>query len=486
MEIKVENLSSVRRRLQFTVPGAQVTAAFHNVTQRYAAKVRVPGFRPGKAPAQMIERMHGTEIRRAVLDKLLKDNVFKAIDQAELRAVGRPEVESFGDLARDAAFHVTCIFDVLPELNLSGYVGAEIAVSSVKVQEADIAERLEKKCRDRAELAPVSDGAQPGDQARVNYAIELDGDTSVAGPITAEDKSFTLGDGQVPQQIDAAVLGHNAGETLQREVELTDDDVFYKSGARNMKFSVSIEELQRLDVPVLDDELAKDFGHTDLATWRAAVAAEAEIEAVELTTDLREKAVIAHLLAANPIEVPQAILREYVDSQMQQTFGNLDPKMLRGLESIVQRLRKDIARDGTRAFQRSMALETIAKVQEITISDEQVQTALDALLQQPGARRADILRHYGSEAGRGELRRREVIKGATDYLVSVATFSDAGELSLAQARNAAQPTSQMGSQGDDHFDDDAFGLSTSIVEHVHDENCAHGDHDHGAHGHEHP
>lgn len=480
MEIKVENLSSVRRRLHFTVPGAQVTAAFQNVTQRYAAKVRVPGFRPGKAPAQMIERMHGTEIRRAVLDKLLKDNVFTAIDQAELRAVGRPEVEAFGDLARDSAFSVTCIFDVLPDLNLSGYIGAEIAVSSVKVQDGDVAERLEKKCRDRAELAPVSDGAQPGDQARVNYTIELDGETSIAGPITAEDKSFTLGDGQVPQQIDAAVLGHNAGETLAQEVELTADDVFYQSGARNMKYSVTIEELQRLDVPVLDDELAKDFGHADLAAWRVAVAAEAEVESVQLATDLREKAVIAHLLAVNPIEVPQAILREYVDSQMQQTFGNLDPKMLRGLESIVQKLRKDIARDGTRAFQRSMALETIAKVHEITVSDEQVQAALDALLQQPGARRADILRHYGSESGRAELRRREIIKGATDYLVSVATFSDAGELSLAQARNAAQPAMQSPSDDDDDFEMETLGHDHASHEHVHDENC---NHDH--HGHEH-
>lgn len=500
MNVQVENLSSVRRRLRFAIPGTTVTAAFNSATQKIAAKAKIPGFRPGKAPASIIERNYGIEVRRGVLDKLLQDNVFKAIEASGLKPVGRPEVESFSDLKRGDDMQVAVLLEILPEIVLTGYEGVELTVDEAIADESELALALEHKARQRAEWAPVEDGAQPGDEVEVDYTLtpkyaneNVEGTPAPeATPVTAEKRRFTIGDNRVPAQVDQAVLGAKPGDEIAKEVVVDAGDVLFQ-GATGVAVTVTVHEVQRLSIPAVDDELAKDLGLDDLDALRAQVQTEIDKELQTANQDLRRRAAVDHLLAHNTIEVPSSIIESYADEQLERTFGKLQQRDLRGVQHIIDRLRKDIARDAENAFRRSLALGAVAKAAGIEVSDEEIEKHIEVLASKEPSRSAMIRHSYSSGEGRDEVQRRIANEKAMDHLAAVATFTIGKRMPLHELKGeSAGDTAgfEMDDAGSD-LDHDAAVHDHAGHDHAghdhagHDHDHAGHDHDHGAHEHGH-
>ncbi len=454
LDVQVETLGQVRRRLRFSVPQAQVSAAFAQTTAKFAGKVRVAGFRPGHAPAAMIERMHGVEIRRAALDDLLKVWVFKAIQSTDLKPVGRPEVESVGELARDKPLTVQVMCEVLPTLALTGYEGAALTVDTIVADATDVDEALEQKARERAEQLAVETGLQNGDEAVASWTITDEG--ADAPRETADQRRFVVGAEHVPFEVNElalnAVVGTEAVADRPAEGTLT---------AR--KVTLTLHEAHRTEIPKLDDEFAKDLGHADLAALRVAVQAEVEADVAKRNLEARRNAAVDHLLAQNEVELPASFVDELVDQQLAQSFGHLDEKMLKSLGRFFQQMRVDMRKSTESALRRGLALEALADKLEILPDDAAIDAKLEELIAQNPSRQERLKRDYQGEQGRDELRRRARSDRAMDELVRLATFTEGAQKTL---RAAKAPTPQEladdGEMGHDHD------------EHVHDENCNHG------------
>lgn len=452
MNVQVEAVSSVRRRMRYAVPALQVGSAFTSVIAKINAKARLPGFRPGKAPGAMIERMYGTEVRRQVLDKLLADTVFTAIEKADLRAVGRPEVEELSDLARDRELQVTVQVEVLPDLELSGYEGAALSAKTVVADEADVSDALEQKARERGEWASVEGGAGPGDEVELDFSASGDG---AEAPLSGEKRRVVLGDGQLNKLVEAAIVGVKAGESVDKTVTAGADDAPFSEGAE-VKITGSVHEVRHLAIPAIDDEFAKDLGEADLAALTAKVQAEVHAEAERRSRELKRGAAVDNLVAVNTIEVPSSVIDGYVDEQLRRSFGNLDQRMMQVLGGYIQQMRGRMAKDAEQALRRSLALEAIAKSQKIEVSDDEVAAELDKLLAENPGRAAGLRRQYSQPEAREELRRRVQHEKSMDYLVSVAQFSDAETLSVRAAREdnakrrAAAMADDVEDQGADH------------------------------------
>lgn len=484
MNVQTESLSSVRRRVRFTIPAQTVTAAFTSTTAKIAAKARIPGFRPGKAPSSIIERQYGVDVRRGVLDKLLQDSVFAAIEAAGLNPVGRPEVESFSDLKRGEEMQVAVLVEVLPDLDITGYEGAELKVDEAFVDDAGIEHALEQKARERAEWVPVEDGAQPGDEVVVDYTLTPRGQPEGDGtPVTAEKRRFTVGDKRAPAQVDEAVLGSKPGDTLEKTLDVSADDVLFQ-GATQVQVQVTVHEVQRLSIPAVDDELAKDLGLDSLDALRAQVTEKLTKEVQETNRELKRRAAVDHLLATNTVDVPGSIIEAYADEQLERTFGRLQQRDLRGVQHIIDRLRKDIARDAEAAMRRSLALGAVAKAANLEASDDEVETRIDELANQEPSRKEMTRKQYSSPEGRDEVKRRIVNEKAMDHVAAAATFTVGKRLPLHEIKGgegaAAQAAVEMAEDAD-HAGHDHGGHDHDHAGHDHD----HGHHDHAHHDHDH-
>lgn len=469
MNVQVEAVSSVRRRMRYAVPAVQVGSAFTSVIAKINAKARLPGFRPGKAPGAMIERMYGTEVRRQVLDKLLADTVFTAIEKADLRAVGRPEVEELSDLARDRELQVTVQVEVLPDLELSGYEGAELSAKAVVADADDVAEVLEQKARERGEWASVDGGAGPGDEIELDFSASGEG---AEAPLSGEKRRVVVGDGQIHKLVEAAILGVKAGESVEKTVTASATDAPFAEGAE-VKVTATLHEVRHLVIPAVDDEFAKDLGEADLAALTAKVQAEVEAEAERRSKELKRGAAVEHLVTVNTIEVPSSVIDGYVDEQLRRSFGNLDQRMMQVLGGYIQQMRGRMAKDAEQALRRSLALEAIAKSQNIEVSDDEVAAELDKLVAENPSRAAAVRRQYSQPEAREELRRRVQHEKSMDYLVSVAQFSSAETVTVRAAReeNAKRRAAQMAGEIEDEG-----------AEHDHDhdhEHCDDPTHNHG-------
>lgn len=441
MNVQVEAVSSVRRRMRYAVPALQVGSAFTAVIAKINAKARLPGFRPGKAPGAMIERMYGTEVRRQVLDKLLADTVFTAIEKADLRAVGRPEVEELSDLARDRELQVTVQVEVLPDLELSGYEGAALTAKTVVADAEDVTDALEQKARERGEWATVETGAGPGDEVELDFSASGDG---AEAPLSGQKRRIVLGDGQLHKLIDAAIVGVKAGEQVDKRVIASAEDAPFSEGAE-VAITAAVHEVRHLAIPAVDDEFAKDLGEADLPALTAKVQAEVQAEAERRTRELKRGAAVEHLVTVNTIEVPSSVIDGYVDEQLRRSFGNLDQRMMQVLGGYIQQMRGRMAKDAEQALRRSLALEAIAKSQAIEVSDDEVAAELDKLIAESPGRAAGLRRQYSQPEAREELRRRVQHEKSMDYLVSVAQFSSSETVSVRAARedNAKRRAAQM-------------------------------------------
>lgn len=463
MDVKTESLSQVRRRVTFAIPAAKVNAAFASVAQRYADKAKIPGFRPGKAPASVIERMFGADLRRAVLDKLLQDNVFAAIDAAALKAVGRPEVEELSELKKDAELQVTAAVEVLPDLELTGYEGAELSVEAVQATEADLTDALETAARARTTWSDVDGPAEPGDELTVTYTLTEEG--SDADPVQGDKATVTLGSGQPNAVLDRALTGATAGKHIEAMVSAEEGEAPFAAGAA-VWVVADVDAVKRAVVPAIDDALAVQMGHPDLATWKAAEQAKLEEDASRRSRDLRRRAALDNLLAHNSVEVPQSVVESYVDEQLRRMFGNLTRDNLRGLEQFLGGMRASLAKDAESALRRSLALESIASTAAIAVPADDVQAEIDKLVAEEPGRAALLRRQYANASARTELEKRIQHERTMDWLVDKATFTVTATKSIAEAK-APAPAAEA--------EEAAEALAHGEEGHVHDENC---DHDH--------
>lgn len=470
MDVQVESLSSVRRRMKYAVSAATVGAAFASVIAKINNRARLPGFRPGKAPAAMIERMYGSDVRRQVLDKVLQDTVFSAIDKAGIRAVGRPEVEELSELRRDAELQVTVQVEVLPELALGGYDGAELQADAVVADEADLAAALEDKARSRAEWVTASDAAGPGDEVELDFlAQQIDSEDA---PMSGEKRRVLLGSGRLHGLVEGVAQGLTGGESVERTVTAGDNDAPFTAGS-NVAIKVTVHEVQRQVIPAIDDELAKDLGEADLAALKASLQAKLDSEAQQASRDLQRRAAVDHLMASNTIEVPPSVVESYVDEQVRRAFGQLDRRMVEMLRGYLDSMRQRMAGDAEKALRRSLALEAIAKDHSIAVDDAAVDAEIERLAQQTEGRKEMVRRQYANEQGREELRRRLQHEQAMDLLVSKAKLSLGATRSIAASKAAAQAADDAAQAAAEAEDAALESAAHGEPGHVHDEHCSH-------------
>lgn len=444
MDVEYEKTGPCNCRLQITVPQKEVDDAFAKAYRNLAKSVRIPGFRPGKAPRHVLDLHYGDQVRSDVENDLVRATLSLAIEDKDVPVVATPRIET-GELKRGTAFTYTAEMETQPEINLQRYEGLDIATAAVGVTPEDVANELEKLRQQSVQLAPVLDRdyVTPGDLLMADYHGTVGG--SPLDGAKAENTLLEIGRDEFLPGISEALMGAKVPSTLDVPIDFPSDHAIAAWRDVKATFHVELKELKKKDLPDLDDDFAKDLGEESLDDLRGkvskAVKARKDLEAKQA----QRKAALEALVEANPFDVPPSMVSEQIDrmiidaaSRVRMMMGpqfNMDDLDIPSLRAKNRDLAEFQVRSG-------MLLLEVAKKVGIEVQDDEINAEIDKIAAGAGDNAERARAQFNDDQERHHLKYRLLEERTIQHLVDHATGAAGGTEAKAEAEAEADATGQ--------------------------------------------
>lgn len=378
MKSTVEHLNSVQCRVNVEISAQEVNAAFENAYRKLQKKARIQGFRPGKAPLNVLRKIYGANVSSEVHESLINQHLFAALNEQTIRPIASPVVETKAVPAQDAEFSFSAVVDVMPKIEIDGYKGVEVTVEKYTVKDETMQREIDALRRRQARTREVEAGAkaEAGMLATVNHSASLDGVDQPS--LRVEDMNVALGQNELYEGLESEILGMGIGATKSARIALPETYGDPELAGKTLDFSITVTNLKHLEMPELDDELAKDleFGSKDELLSR--VKEHMQTRADELSRQRLETAILDKLVEAHPFEVPPAMVDQVIDSM-------IDELPHRSQEERQAALRNDEMRKGfrdtaKRRTQNTLVLWHITQRENLQVTDDEVRERLEETL----------------------------------------------------------------------------------------------------------
>ncbi len=391
-EIAVKKADGVERLLGVTVSVETVKAAQDKAVKRYASAARMPGFRPGKAPLHLIKKAYAEQIKSEALESMVQDAWKQALDQEKLEPIAQPHVH---DLKFEDGEPVTfdIHLEVRPEIVIETTSGFTIARPSETVTDSMVAEQLETLREQRAALEPVEDKPQPGDQVRVKIASQEEG----AEMPEQREYPLELGKGQAIAGIEELIMEATPGQTIERAVRWPDDFPDEAQRGKSKHTRVSLLEVKRKSLPVLDDAFARELGDFETVSVLTAAVRKDMGEHLKRDADaaVREQ-LLDQVIAANPFEIPNAWVQQVMGAYMQ---------MYQVPENMHDRFAGEFRPMAERQVRRDVVIDTIAEKEGLVASTSDVDDKVAEMASRSGVETAQLYVRLEKEGRLKELER---------------------------------------------------------------------------------
>jgi trigger factor len=334
MAANVETLGSLERRLSMSVPIDEVERQFDERLKKLARGMKMSGFRPGKVPLKLVAQQYGPQVRSEVIGDALQKRFSDAVKEANLKVAGNPRIEPVtkeGDASGDdKAFEFKATFEVYPEVKTGDVGSATIERPTVSVGDAEVDKTLEILRKQRTTFAAVPGrAAQKGDKLTIDFEGKIGGEPFTGG--AAKGFAFTLGEGRMLPEFEAAAVGLKAGESKTFEMKFPDDYHGKEVAGKTASFEIKVNQVEEALLPALDEEFAKALGVADgdLAKMRADIRSNVEREVAKRVKSRTKAQALETLHKSTPIELPKALVEMETQNMVQQARQDLEARGLK-------------------------------------------------------------------------------------------------------------------------------------------------------------
>lgn len=374
MQVSVESIGKLERRMQVQVPAVRVSSEIAARLKTISRTARLNGFRPGKAPLNVIRRQFGPQVHREVIGELLQATFSEAVAQQHLAPAGSPRIQPQSiDEGQDLTY--VAIFEVFPEVALQPVESLEIERTTAAVTDTDVDAMIERLRKQSPKYVAADRPAILGDRATLDFEGSVDGVAFPGGAATGV--PVVLGDGRMLPDFESGLIGAVAGEEKTIDVVFPADYRARELAGKTAQFKLSIKSVEAPELPELDEEFCKAFGVTEggIAALREEVAANMRRE-LEQTLRNRNKAVVMdRLLQTNPIEIPNALVEAQVrDLQIEamRRAGTTDPDQAPAPQQFIEPARRRAAL--------GLIIADIIQRQGISVDPARAQARLDEII----------------------------------------------------------------------------------------------------------
>lgn len=418
MQVSVETVSALGRRLKIAVSAEQLESAFADRIRRLSQKVKLPGFRPGKVPAKVVEAHYGTQVMHEVAGDLIQTTFREALVQHGLKPVGGPQI-AHDRLARGHELEYTAEFEVYPEIPTPNLDGVKIERPVARIDEEDIDRTVENIRRQRQTWNPVSREAVKGYRVTIDFVGYLNGEPFEGGSATAF--PVVLGDGAFIEDLETGLLGVRAAEGRRIAVTLPGDYRNATLAGQTAEFEVTAKEVAQAVLPEVNEDFVKQLGIADgkLETFRADVRASLEREAASRARGVVRARALNALLERNSFEVPRNLLDTEV-ARLKRMFPAPRTDAPEGAAQIDEALRER----GSRRVSMGLILAEVVRVREIQADAARVRAKVEALAAEYDSPQEFVQWHYASPERLADIESQVLEEKAVEGLLATAEISE--------------------------------------------------------------
>ncbi|MBU4612835.1 trigger factor [Achromobacter sp. GG226] len=399
MQPVVETLSGLERRVELSVPVAEVEKEVQAQLKAAQRNAKAPGFRPGKVPMSMLERTHAPGIRMDVINSKVGDAFEKAVSGAELRVAGMPRIEPKTEDAPEDAIAFVATFEVYPEVTLPELDALEVERAKTAVGDAEIERTLDILRQQRTRFEPAEGrAAEDNDQVTLDFEGKID-DVAFEGG-TAEDFSFVLGQGRMLPEFEEAARGLKAGETKTFPLVFPEDYGSPTVAGKTAQFTITVKQVAQGVLPEVDTEFAKSLGQAegDVQKLRDDIRANLERE-VENRTLARTKASVMNALAgAAQFDVPKALVENDTQGRVQAAREELRQRGVPNADSMPIPA-EAFATESERRVRLGLLVSELVRRDNLQAKPDQVRAKIETFAknyEQP----TEVVRYYLSDRSR--------------------------------------------------------------------------------------
>ncbi|MBU6420809.1 MAG: trigger factor [Gammaproteobacteria bacterium] len=325
MQVSIETTAGLERRMKVQVPAERVEREVEQRLRNLGKRAKLNGFRPGKIPFDVVKKRFGGEVRQEVLSDLLRDTCSEALAQEKVNPAGGPRIDTVNnEPGKDLEY--TATFEVYPEIQLQGLEGIAVEKPQAEITAADVDAMLDNLRHQRARWETVMRPARKGDRLQLDFEGRVDGASFPGGK--GEKLLVVLGENRMLKDFESGLDGVRADEARDFEVRFPDDYASKEVAGKTASFHTQVHRIEQQVLPELNEEFCRSFGVTEggLEKLRAEVLANMQQELADTVRGRMKQQVLDALLAANPVNLPKALLDEEIEHLRQDALTRMGIK----------------------------------------------------------------------------------------------------------------------------------------------------------------
>ena len=432
MSVQVEKLEKNMAKLTIEVSAEEFDAAIEQAYQKDKKKISLPGFRKGKAPRKMIEKMYGTGVFYEDAANIVIPKAYsEAAKECGEEIVSQPEI-SVTQIGAGQPFIFTAEVALKPAVTLGDYKGVEVEKTPVEVSEEEVDKEVDKERENNSRTIDVDDRAvEKGDMIKLNFEGFVDGTPFEGGK--AEDYSLTIGSGSFIPGFEDQLIGAKIGEEVEVNVTFPEEYHAAELKGKPAVFKCTVNEIKVKELPEADDEFAKDVSEFDtLAEYKEDIRAKLLEKKTADAKREKQNKTVAKAVENATMEIPEAMITEQVRRmaddfarRLQSQGLSMDQYMqFTGLtmDALAQQMRPE----ALKRIQNSLVLEAIAKAENIEVSDEKVNEEIEKMAA-AYKMEADKLKELIGDAEKEQMKSDLAIQAAVDMITDAAVEVEAAK-----------------------------------------------------------
>lgn len=422
MSVQVENLEKSMAKLTIEVSAEEVEKAIQAAYLKEKSKISLPGFRKGKVPRNMIEKMYGPSVfYEDAANTLIQENYPAAADESGADIVSRPTIDVV-QIEAGKPFIFTAEVAVRPEVKLGKYLGVQVTKVDTTVSEEEVEAALEKERNNNSRTVTVTDRpVASGDTAVIDFEGFVDGVAFEGGK--GENHSLEIGSHSFIDTFEDQLIGKNAGDDVEVNVTFPEQYQAEELAGKPALFKVKIHEIKAKELPELDDEFAQDVSEFDtLAEYKEDLKRQLTEQKENEAKRTKEDEAIQKIIEKTTIEIPEAMLDTQCENminefaqRIQQSGLTMEQYMqFSGL--TVDKLKEQVRPEAQTRIMSSLILEQIAKEENIEVTDAEIDAEVEKMAASYGME-ADKLKEYMGDAEKESMKRDIAVTKAVDLIM---------------------------------------------------------------------
>jgi len=424
MQVSTKRVSPVMLELSVQVPAEAVKSEIDKAYQMLAKNARIRGFRPGKAPRDVLQRVYGPQVMGDVMNALVQSTLPKALSENNVIPITQPSVEP-GKVDAKEAFSYVARFEVTPDVAEVKHEGFDIKRPKAEVTDAMVDEQLELVRQQHATLKTPEPAraAKKGDVVTIDFTISVDGKEVKDGGGTGV--QIELGAQQALPEIDTALEGKSAGDKVSVDAKFNENHPRKDFQNKTGTFAVTLTDVKERVLPALDDELAKDAGQFQtLVELRADVHTKLEKMVKDKSDMAVAEQIVEKLNEANPLDLPPSLVEQQARVLQQEVVLKARRMGQRVTPEGLASMDADIKKDAEKKVRAGLLMAAIAKKLDMKVTEDDIEKGLEELAQDTGKNIAKLRVEYREKSKRDMLIGMILEDKILDYLESKSKITE--------------------------------------------------------------